>query len=284
MNTRTPTSITTRLTTTTAASMLLWMSRTVLGLLVVYPLLAALQASGMLNGPEGESVLFRPGSVLLLELLRVGAPALTVAAKLSLLLLAGALVMELVPLALALDLLWVQGDSFGARVARSLGFFGRFLKLGGVALLTQAALLLASSLLSGALKAALGKGDERWLGLAQNGVMLLGLLGCVYFGAVLDMARAAVVQRDLTAKDALYRALSCLRARPLAVFFGMYPSLAGSALAYLAALWFTARLDLSGASHLALAWAFGANQAAALFAIAWRVRWLGRALELSAEG
>jgi hypothetical protein len=283
MTTPTPTSLSARLTTTTAASMLLWISRTVLGLLVVFPLVAALQASGMLNGPEGEAVLFRPGSVLLLELLRVAAPALLVAAKLALLLFGGALILELVPLALALDLLWLQGHPFSARVARSLGFFGRFLKLGGIALLAQAALLLAASLISGALKGALEKSDERWLGLAPNGVLVLGLLGCVYFGAVLDVARAAVVQRDLSAKDGLYRALSCVRERPLAVLFGMYPSVAGSAFAYLAALWFTARLDLSGSSHLALAWAFGANQAAALFAIAWRVRWLGRALELSAE-
>ena len=272
-----------RLSTSAAASMLLWIARTVLGLLVVYPLLPALQASSMLNGPDGEAVFFRPGSALLLEGLRVGAPELLVAAKVALLLCAVSLVIGLVPLALALDWLCVQGDPFGARVARAFGFFWRFLKLGAVALLTQAALLLAASLLSGAVKSALEKSDERWLSLAPSAVLLLGLLGCVYVGAVLDLARASVVQSGWTAHQGLHRALVCLRERPFAVLFGMYPSVVGSALAYLSALWLATRLNLSTPSHLALAWSFAVNQVAALFAIAWRVRWLGRALELSAQ-
>ena len=278
-----PNSFAARLGTAAAASSLLWIARTVLGLIVVYPLLPALQASGMLNGPDGEAVLFRPGSALLLEGVRVGTPELLVAAKVALLLCAGSVVVGLVPLALALDWLCLQRDPIAARVVRAVSFFWRFLKLGMVALLAQAALLLAASLLSGAVKSALEKSDERWLSLAPSAVLVLGLLGCVYFGAVLDLARASVVQASSTAHEGLHRALVCLRKRPLAVLFGIYPSVAGSALAYLSALWFTTRLNLSTPSHLGLAWSFTANQAAALFAIAWRVRWLGRALELSAN-
>ena len=59
------------------------------------------------------------------------------------------------------------------------------------------------------------------------------------------------------------------------VLAGMYPSVAGGALAFLTAAWLLARQDPAATSNAAIALAFFAHQLAVLFAIAWRVRWLG---------
>ena len=273
----------TELSTAAAASVLLWISRTLLSLLVAYPILLAIQATGMVNGPQGDAVLFQPGSLLLLELLRVGGAALGAGLKLSLLLAALASVAGLVPLAFALDLLFAQGSRFSERVGRALGLFPKFLGLGAIGLLAQTALLLASSLLGAALKALLQNKDERLVNVLPLVALGLGLLLCGCFGSVIDVARAALVQEELSAREALSRALSCLRTQPYRLLLGAYPSMAGTALAYASAVWVITRLDLSGPSNAAIALAFATHQLAVLFAIGWRVRWLRTALELSAE-
>lgn len=277
----------TSLSTSAAAGMLLWISRTVLALLVSYPLLAAVRASGMIAGPEGDSVLFQPGSLLLLELLRVGAPWLSSAAELSLILLAVAAIFQLIPLAVALDLLSEPDRPLLERGARALRIFPRFIALGMITLLAQAALLLAASLLGAALKPALASADERVRSIAPLALMGLGLVACAWFGGALDIARATLVRRNAAdggARAALAQAVDCLRQRPMRVLLGVYPSVAGSALAVLAATWFLARFVPTQATGRALTLAFAAHQLAMVFAIAWRVRWLGAALELSAEG
>ena len=272
------------LTASASASMLLWISRTLLSLIVSYPLLLAIEASGLVSGPEGDAVLFRPGALLLLEFARVGTPLLDSAFKLTLLLGALSALVELVPLAFALDLLCFQGSRFAARVARAGRLFPRFLGLGVIALLAQAALLFGASLLGAALKAALHHADERLLSLAPLALLGLGLLLCVWFGCVLDVARAALVHDpDLAAREALNEALLSLREQPLRLLLGAYPSVAGGVLAYLSAVWFSTRLDLAGPSNLAIVLAFGAHQLAVLFAIGWRVRWLSTALTLAIE-
>jgi len=92
------------------------------------------------------------------------------------------------------------------------------------------------------------------------------------------------VQQDQSARNAWVHALTVLRREPYAVLFGSYPSAAGSVLAVLGATWALARIDLSLPSHVgAILSAFAVQQLAVLFSIAWRVRWLRRALELSAS-
>jgi len=266
--------------------MLLWIARTMLALLVSYPLVSAVRASGMIAGPEGDSVLFQPGSLLLLELLRVGGPWLSSAAELSLILLGLAAMCELIPLAAALDLLSKPDRPLLERGARAMRLFPRFVALGVITLLAQAALLLAASLLGAALKPALATVDERVRSLAPIALMALGLVGCAWFGGALDIARATLVRRaaeDGGARAALAQAVDCLRQRPMRVLLGVYPSVAGSALAILAATWFLARFAPTQVTGRALTLAFATHQLAMVFAIAWRVRWLGAALELSAE-
>jgi len=275
-----------RLSTAAAACMLLWISRTLLGLLVSYPIVLAIQASSMTSGPEGDAVLFQPGGLLLLELLRIGGPWLASALRLVLLLALLSAILELVPLALALDLLWLPGGMLLERSARALRLFPKFLALGAIALLAQAALLLAASLLGAALKPALSSADERLRSIAPIALIGLALLGCGWFGGVLDIARARLVQRgrrECSVQSALSHALLCLKRRPFSVLIGMYPSVAGSALACLTAAWLLARQSSAAPSSTAIALGFGAHQLAVLFSIAWRVRWLGTALELSAE-
>lgn len=273
----------TRLSAWAAASMLLWITRTVLGLWIVYPLILAIQASGMANGPEGDAVLFQPGSLLLLELLRVGMVELGSGLKLSLLLGALSALAELVPLAVALEMLWLRGSPLASRLARAFGLFPKFVGLGAVALLAQAALLLGTSLLALGLKALLQGKDERLLSALPVALFGLGLLACAAVGSVLDIARAALVRRDRPARVALLWALTRLRQRPVDVLLGAYTSGAAGALATLSAAWFLTRIDLSGPSPRSLALGFGVHQFALLFAIGFRLRWLGTALELSGD-
>ena len=278
---------TTPLSTAAAAGMLLWISRTLLGSLVSYPLLLAIRGSGMTSGPDGDAVLFQPGSLLLLELLRVDAVGLAAAAQVSLLLLGLSAIFELIPLALALDWLWRPKRPLCERLSRGLSLFPRFLLLGVIALLVQAALMLAASLLGAAFKPVLASADERLRSIAPLALLGLGLIACGWFGGALDIARATLVRRGArapSARAAFAHALLCLRAQPFRVLIGLYPSVAGSALGLLAAAWLLTRFVPASGSNVAIALSFGAHQLAMLFAIGWRVRWLGAALELSAEG
>jgi hypothetical protein len=156
------------------------------------------------------------------------------------------------------------------------------LGLSAITLLGQAALLLAASLLEGGLSSALHGRDERLLTLVPVLVFGVGLLGCAWLGAVQDVARAIVVQRGLGARPALFEALTLLRRDAASVLFGSYPSVTGSAFAWLSAAWLLMRLDLSGPSTRGIALAFLVHQAAVLVGLALRVRWLGGALALAA--
>ena len=272
-----------------AATMLLWISRTLFGLLVSYPVFLAIQASAMTAGPDGDAGLFQPGSLLLLELLRLGAPFLRAAAQIALLLFALSAIFELVPFAIALDLLWRPNRPLLERLSRALRSFPKCLALGAIALLAQAALLLAASLLGAALKPALSSADERLRTCAPLVLFGLGLVACAGFGGALDIARATLIRNAATdesegrARAALAQALFCLQKWPLRVLAGIYPSVAGSALGVLAAAWVLTRFVPLQSSGWALALAFGTHQLAMLFGIAWRVRWLAAALELSAD-
>ncbi|MEO8900890.1 MAG: hypothetical protein ABI488_04520 [Polyangiaceae bacterium] len=272
-----------RLSASAAAGTLLWVSRTLLALLVAYPLLAAVEATAIAGSPDHDAVLFRPGSLMLLELVRVGLPWSGAVCKLTLVLGALSALFELLPLACALDLLHDPDRTLGERATRAIACFPRFFGLGAVTCAAQAALLLAASLLAAALKSALEHAGERALTLVPFALFGLALLGCLWLGSVLDLARAAVMRDDTRASDALRDALTVLRDRPLDVLSGAYVSALGGLLAYLVAAWWMTRIDLSGPVPARLALVFAAHQLAIAFAIAWRVRWLRRALNLSAR-
>jgi hypothetical protein len=264
-----------------SACMLLWVSRTLLGLLIAYPVLNALEATAIGNGPDRDAVLFQPGALLLLELVRVGLPVLGAAFKTMLVLLALSAVVELAPLACALDVLNGGERPFSARVLHSVRLFPSFLGLSGVALATQVALLLATSLLSGALKSALQNADERVRDLAPIALCALVMLALLWTNSVLDLARAAVTERDLGWRGALLHALMVLFEEPLAVLSSSYASAAAGVAAYLSAAWLMTRFSVAGPSGSAIALAFAVHQLALFIGLAWRVRWLARALDLS---
>ncbi len=272
-----------RWTASATACVLLWISRTLLGLLVTFPILQAIKVSGMVSGPDGDAVLFRPGSLFLLELFRVGLPELSASLRSALLLGAIGGLLQLVLLGAAFDWLWIDSSALSARFARALRVFPRFFGLGLIAGLAQAALLLCASLLSAALKSPLQSGDERVATLLPLALLALALVGCGWVGCVLDIARAAVVRDERGWNDALVVALTRLREEPFSVLAGGYPVAAAGAFAVLCCLWLTPRLDLSRGASASLALSFAAHQAAVLFALAFRVRWLRRALELGAD-
>jgi hypothetical protein len=261
---------------------LLWISRTLGSLLVACPLLFAIIGTGVASGPEYDAPLFQRGALLSLELARLGAPELGSALKSSLVLCALCATLGLVPLAAALDLLETREvDSFAARFARGVRIFPSFLALSTTTLLAQSALVLACSLLAGALSAGLHGQDERLLTLAPSALFGVGLLGCAWLGALLDVARGALIQHELKSRAALLHALQVLREEPLAVLFGSYPSSAGAVFSALSAAWLLTKIDLSGPATRGVVLAFAVHQLAIIISIALRVRWLGTALALS---
>ena len=266
------------------AVVLLWIARTLASLLVACPLVFAIVGSGLVGSPERDAPLFRPGALVLLELVRTGAPLLGAALRVSLVLFALCAVLGLVPLGAALDLLQRQTtDAVGSRFERGFRLFPRFLGLSALTLLAQAALLLAASLLGTALSSGLHGRDERLLSLLPVASFGIGLLCCAWVGAVLDIARSSVVQHDVGARAALFEALTILRADPVAVLVGSYPSVAGSAFAWLASAWVLAKINLATPVTRGVALAFVVHQLAILLSVALRVRWLDGALTLAAR-
>jgi hypothetical protein len=261
--------------------MLLWVSRTLLGLLVAYPLLTAIAASGMTSGPERDAALFRPGSLLLLELLRLGLPWFGAMFRITLLLGALCALGELLPLACALDMLHEPERTLSERAARAVRHFPGFLALGAITWAAQAALLLAASLLDVALKAALEHADERLLTLAPLALFGLALVVGSWLGGVLDVARAAIVDRNANVREAVLAALTALREEPFAVLCGSYVSTSAGLFGYLVAAWLMTRVDLAQQVPARIALAFLVHQCAIVFGIAWRVRWLRSTLALA---
>jgi hypothetical protein len=263
---------------------LLWIMRTVASLLVASPVVFAILGSGLTNGTERDALLFRPGSLVLLELVRTDSALLGSALKTALALFAVCALLGLVPLGAALELLHRQEvDAFSTRFARGVRLFPRFVGLSAIALLAQAAVLLAASLLGTALSSALHGRDERMLTLTPLGLFGVGLLVCAWLGALLDVARCIVVDRDLSARAALADALAVLRDDPLAILLGSYASFAGSVFAWLGSAWVLTKLDLTSPTTRGIALAFAVHQAAVMLGIALRVRWLDRALALGAR-
>jgi hypothetical protein len=271
-------------TTRVVVVTLLWITRTLASLLVACPLIFAITSSGLVSGPEHDTLLFQPGALGLLELVRAGAPLLVSGLKTSLLFGATCAVLGLLPLGAALELLGSQDtDGIGRGLARGFSIFPRFLALSAITLLAQAALLLATSLLATALSAGLHGRDERVQTLAPLLVFGVGLVYCAWLGAVQDVARSVVVRHNLRARPALFEALTILREQPWAVLLGSYPSAAGSAFAWLSAAWLVTKLDLSSPAKRGIVLAFVVHQVAILLSIALRVRWLGAALTLGAR-
>jgi hypothetical protein len=210
-------------------------------------------------------------------------PWLTAALKSALLWLVLGAIVELAPLAYALDLLRGGERPFAWRMLQSIRYLPRFFVLGAIALAAQVVLLLAASLLDAALKGALQAADERVQSCAPLALFALALLASLWVCGALDLARAAIVEHDLTSRPALMHALLLLKRDPLAVLSGSYASAAGASCAYLGAAWLVTKLDLSQPPASRIALCFAVHQLAVLCALAFRVRWLGRALAHSAS-
>jgi len=261
---------------------LLWISRTLSALLVASPIVFAVQATGLVSGPERDLPLYRPGAVTLLELLRLGAPELGAAWKLCALLLVLSSLFGLLSLGTGLVVLREKTALFlGKNLLLAARRWPQFVGLSLIAVLAYAALLLACSLLSGAIGGALSHADERVQTLAPFALGLLGLAAALVIAAVHDLSRAVVTETGVGARTALLGALTLLRGRPAAVLLGAYPNAAAAVCAWLVAAAVLTRIDLTSSSAIALA--FVVHQVAIVFGLAFRVRWLELALALAAE-
>jgi len=248
-------------------------------LLLALPTLSLVTGTGIGRFPEGDRLLFQPGGVLLAEVARVVAPAVSAhtASSLGSATLLGILLL-LPHAALLVALSRSERQSQAAVWGRAVGHLPALLSLSGLALLAQAIVFFAALTLAGSVKESLEKTTPRSADLAYLAVVAFGLLVTLVVGLVRDLGRAAAVREWLGSKMALLTGLKTLARTP-----GRYllawgaPALAGLALVALGAVSTTA-LDVSrpGAWRV---WMVALVHQLVAYALCWcRAFWLSASL------
>lgn len=169
----------------------LWLTRAVLGWLVLSPLAFAVSGSGIGALPQGDRALFAPGGLWLLELARVRAELLSASLRPAAVLYAVCAVGCALPLALAFSIQARAGD---LAVRRAFTLVPAFL-LVGAAELAALALWLFLALLIGASAA----GSIRACGVVAEdattvGFAVVALLGVMALAVLADVVRARLAQ------------------------------------------------------------------------------------------
>ena len=157
-------------------------------------------------------------------------------------------------------------------------FFGRFALLLGLSLVAMAfggAVPLFGDLLETKLKGTLG---DRGYDLAEQGFAVLAVLSIAVVGVAHDLARAAVVIRDLRALEAARLGAATLQAFPWRGLGGWsWRATVGLALVTVAALT-TARIGVATTARFAAVTLV--HQATALLLVFLRADWLSHAVRL----
>lgn len=249
--------------------------RAVTGLLLAAPL--ALEIGSLLSrAPRGDGVLFDPGAVLLVEIVRKALPALPALAASAGLSVLVAAFLGLVPLAGLLVALGHRGALPLGRVAeRAWSSLGTLSVLWGLALFAQ---LCAGGILYvvlGRLATSLGWAAPRG-DIARAVAMVLAALAVLGIGAVHDLARVAAVDGRRYVYTASVRALALARSAPVRVFasYGARAAVAGLALVVGAVV--ASRIGY--ATSLRAAFSLLAHQAALFVAVSLRASWLAAAM------
>jgi hypothetical protein len=229
--------------------------------------------------PDGDAVLWTPGSRALLAFVLRESHGLQSAAQCAMLVLLVDCVVGLVPLAALMFTLAGGARSLSRAIAKAVRVFP---KLVGLLVVFTAGQVLAVGLAFGLFEtaAAIGRdtyGDAR---AAQLGLALatscLPMLGVVVVAH--DVARAAVIDRGAGTWRAVAVAVAAVRRRPVCVWSWAWRA-ATSLLAIAAGAAFAARVGGRGGAYLLLLGLV--HQAAVLARIGLRASWLVQALRVS---
>lgn len=253
------------------------------GAVVTQPTLTALSELGTGALPDGDRVLFEPGALLLLEVLRMGRARLaSVLGSTAVLVVVTTLTLVPVSAALMVRLQHRRALPWRAWLAHTLSRVPTFLVLGGVTMLARASILVLLVfsathyhdilLLAVSPRAA----DLTLLG----GGLLVGLAMGV-LGGCQDLARAVAITQAAFGWDALRGGLSLARRYPLRCVAPWLIANSVTLGATLVVAWSAAAFDLSGPGACRPLADFLLSQAAIAVALLARIWWFDRALRLA---
>jgi hypothetical protein len=258
-----------------------WAWQSALALMASWPAVGLVRAAYG-RSPSGDAALWEAGSLPLLGLLSRESNGVRAATGAAVVVLIAGAIAGLVPLAAMMFSIGSAGpDGRGIGAARALGQGVRVFRPLGILLVavtfTQA-LAVAAAIFFGQLVEAwthrsLGEARSQALGIAVGAT----LAPCVVvLGVMHDLARAAVVRRDLKPFQALVAGTRLLRAAPLALTW----SWAWRALAALAPVAAVAALAdrIGGRGGLALVVLAALHQLVVVARVAFRASWLAKAL------
>lgn len=258
---------------------LLWGARLAAGWMTSRPLAAAFH-----TGALDDRVLFEPGALMLMEVLRLRTDLLMSALGSSLVLLLGCWA-ALVAIGTAVVALLSEaersaGDDRTA-TAHWLSRAGHALPRVALVGLVTGSFALVFVVLSTFFLSALRNGPLREASpLVQDGTLFLGIVGCflglAVAGILFDLARAALVQSTArTVSGALKKAAELLIDHPGRII-GLRLVAAGvSALLVVAGAALTAAVPLESARSAPLLTVFGIHRVAGLLLVAVQITWLG---------
>lgn len=260
----------------------LWAYRLATAWIVAYPLSQAVEAHGIAQFPGGDAVLFEPGGVRLVELLRIGRPALTASVESAVVLGVVVALVSLIPLAAVIVRLDNADLGLRSCLSRALAHGPPFVLLFGLALVAQTILLFVALSFAAPslepLRLLVGpRGAD--FAIVAGGALTLGLLAAV--GVLHDLARAHVVSREERALSALRAAAATFFRHPARVLLGWGVPAVVSLVVVGAAAWAVGALNVERDAAWRLLAVFGVHQCAAFVIVLSRLAWLERALGLS---
>jgi hypothetical protein len=264
------------------ALVMVWAWRYFAAWLISTPIVDAIAATGIGRHPRGDAPLFEPGGLHLFEVARLLLGAVSAVAETTFALLMVAAFAGLIPLAALLVALSVDGRlRFSPWVSKALGHFPAFALLTGATWLLQGAVLASAVLIFFGVRSALDqRAGER---IADLGALAAGgavLLFALLISVLHDLARAAVVKRELRAGAAVALGLRAARARPGRTALAWIGPALLSLLAVVLAALVVDRLAVDRGGSGRATWAWIVHQLAAFALVALRAVWLAAALRL----
>jgi hypothetical protein len=264
------------------ALILLWAWRYFAAWLIATPIVDAIAATGIGRHPRGDAPLFEPGGLYLFEVARLLLNALSAVAETTVMLLMVAGFAGLVPLAALLVALSHEGRlRFLPWATRAIAHFPAFALLCGATWLAQGAILVVAALIFSGVRAALGpRVEERTADLSALAAGGAVLLSAILLSVLHDLARAAVVRRELRAGAALALGVRVAKHRAGKTAIAWLGPAVLSLLSVVVAALLVDRLavDRGGSGRVTSAWIV--HQLAALALVALRAAWLSAALRL----
>jgi hypothetical protein len=260
-----------------------YLLRALLAAGLTLPFARVVSATGIGQFPAGDRLLFEPGGLHLLELLRLAGPELMALGEGSLRLLVVAGFIAVVARALTYSVLSSTERDTGSVVARSLTLLPGYLLIAGLALLAQVLTIGLALMFATKLQELLAASSEPRGDLAFVATAVLGVVLALSIGAVAELARASLANEATGTVAAIGRGLELARRFP-ARLFSRWAGYGASGLTLaLGASWLVERLDVSRPGAWRVASVFLLHQLVVLALVGLQTAWQLTALRAAQE-